>query len=101
MPGSLAAPAASSSMALMRGGPGSEPGPGPRARSPGSEGELEGERHPAGERTDVLLRLFLRLLLGLGHGDDDQILEHLDVRWIHDARIELDASNLPLTVHVD
>ena len=41
-----------------------------------------------------------RLFLRIRDGDRDEILEHLDVRRIHDARVELDRAHLPLPVGV-
>ena len=46
-------------------------------RSRPSEGKLE--REPAGELAHLRLRGLRRLLLGVGDGDEEQILEHLDV----------------------
>src|SRR6185503_19684006 len=59
-----------------------------------SKRQFEWEIQPAGEFAHLLLRGGLGLLLRVGHGDDQQVLEHLDVGRIHDARIELDLLDL-------
>src|SRR5690242_21668031 len=62
------------------------------------EGKLE--REPAGKLAHLRLHALLRLLLRLRDGDEQEVLEHLDVGGIHDARVDLDRLDGPLTVRL-
>src|SRR5690348_5998404 len=69
-----------------------------------SKGKLEREiepRQPAGQLAHLGLRLLLRLLLGVGERDDDEVLEHLRIRGIDDRGIDLHPLNLAGATDVD
>src|SRR5215204_4961675 len=83
MPGSFASSAASSSIALTL------------------ERQLERQVEAPGQLAHLPLRELGRLLLRLGHGHEDQVLEHLHVLRIHDAGVDLDRPHLPLAVGRD
>ena len=69
--------------------------------SPPSERQLEGQVHPASQLAHLFLREVGGLLLGLDDGDENEILEHLDIGGIHDGRIDLDLADLAFAVGLD
>src|SRR4029079_15470108 len=76
--------------------------PVPRSLFPLSlERKFERQIHSPGELAHLLLRQVARLLLGLDDSDEDEILEHLDVRRIHDGRVDLDLANLTFAIGLD
>src|SRR5688500_6233865 len=65
------------------------------------ERQLERQVQAAGELRHLLLRELRGLLLRLSHGDKNEVLQHLDVRGVHDRGIDSDASDLPLSVSLN
>src|SRR2546423_7469185 len=83
MPGSLDSSAARSSIA------------------PTLKRELEGKIQPAGELPHLSLCQFSRLFLRLIDGDEDEILQLLDILGIGNSGIDLDAGDSSLSVGFD
>ena len=71
-----------------------------RHRDEPQNGSLNGSGRPPVTLPMCVLRGRLCFLLRVGHGDDDEILEHLDIGRIHDARIELDLLDLAGAGHL-
>src|SRR5688572_28350057 len=83
------------------------PMPGSRASSPTRasladtlERQLEREVHAARELRHLLLCELRGLLLRLSHRDKNEVFEHLDIRGLHDGRIDSDAGDLTLSVRL-
>src|SRR5215213_4183403 len=91
MPGRRASSVARSSIADTSAG---------RLATP-SEWKLEREVHAAGELAHLLLRQIRSFLLRFDHRHENEVLEHLDVRGIHDRGVDLDLPDLTLSVRFD
>src|SRR4051812_31782641 len=64
------------------------------ADTPRSEGQLERKVESTHQLSRVVLRGVRRLLLRVGDGYHHEVLEHLDVGWVHHSRVELDLLDL-------
>src|SRR5215216_4449946 len=87
MPGSFASSLARSSIADTCGAT-----RGAVARRSERELEREVQPEPAGELAHLLARELLGLALRLGHGNEDEILEHLHVGCVDDGGVDLHAT---------
>jgi len=65
------------------------------------EGQFEWQVHTPRQLAHLFLREIGGLLLRLDHRDKDEVLEHLDVRRIHDGGVDLDLADLPFAIGLD